>query len=117
MGYDYEHVNHFVLRISDTIKAVPEKRKDRFPKIDSEKTSPELIHAVKGDERQYVRKEFWKVVHELQVMYHVSRFDAIVIRISEFASLNLNREENGTAANVALFRVACWKAGESKSRK
>ena len=102
--------------MSNAIKALPEKRKDRFPKVDSEKTGPELIHAIKGDERQYARKEFWKVVHELQVRYHVSRFDAIDICVSEFASLNLNREENERVANVASFRIASWKAGEMASR-
>ena len=28
---DYEHVNHFVLKMTNTKKAVPGKRKDRFP--------------------------------------------------------------------------------------
>ena len=102
--------------MSNAIKALPEKRKDRFPKVDSEKTNPESIHTIEDNERRYARKEFWKVVHELQVMYHVSRFDAIDICVSEFASLNMNREENGTVANVALFRIASWKAGEIASR-
>ena len=102
--------------MSNTIKALPEKRQDRFLKVDSEKTNPELNHAIKGNEQHYARKEFWKVVHELQEMYHVSRFDAIDICVSEFASLNLNREENGTVANVALFRIASCKAGEIASR-
>ena len=57
-------------------------------------------------------QEFWKVVHELQVMYQVSRFDAIEICVSEFSALNLNLEKKGTLKNVALFRVACWKTGE-----
>ena len=71
---DHKHVNHFVLRMSNTVKSAPEKRKDRNPKIDSDRNSPELLHAVKGDlcdKLQYARKEFWKVVHDLQVC-HVS---------------------------------------------
>ena len=47
--------------------------------------------------------------------FQVCGFDAIDICISEFAALNLNCEENGTLANVALFRSDIWKAGEIAS--
>ena len=106
--------------MSNTIKVVPGKRKDRSPKVDSGRNSPELVHVVKGDlcdEQLYARKEFWKVVNELQVMYQVSRFDAIGICISEFAALNLNCEENGIVENVALFPIASWQAGEIPSKR
>ena len=76
------------------------KRNDRNPRIGSDNNRHELTHAVKGDERLYARKEFWKVMHEPQMMYRVSRFDAIVF--SQFAALN-----NGTLENMALFRIAC----------
>ena len=57
---DYEHINHFVLKMSNTIKTVPGRRKDRFTKVDSGKNSPELVGIVKGglcDEQLYA----WRI--------------------------------------------------------
>ena len=81
---DYESANHFVLKMLNIIKAVPGKRKDRTPKVDSEKNSPELHHVVKSDlcyKQLYTWNDFWKLVHELPVMWHVSWLGSIDIRV------------------------------------
>ena len=61
---DYEMGNHFVLKMSNTIKIAPAKQKDRTPKDDSPKNNRELLHVVKSDmcdKQLCARKEFWKV--------------------------------------------------------
>ena len=107
--------------ISNTVRHVQAQNVTETSEFtDLEEQSIANIHVVKeklGNKQMYSRQEFWRVVGELESMYGVNHLNAIDICMSEFMSMALNIEENGTSTNIAAFRIACWNDAENYNQR
>ena len=86
-------------------------KKIKNKKIAFEKCKDDLdLHvpnSTLGADANYMRKEAWSVVKELNELYSIPRYQAIDIVIDQLLNFKLQENDN-VIEKTAMFRLACW---------